>query len=85
MSQKTDPDLRELKDLIQAIDKKIDLGFSDINGELKVVNSRLTTIETTLTKLDSRLWVFIGLVLTVTLGSLLTVFVRYVFCDNPKL
>ena len=62
MAQKTDTDLREIKDLIQALDKKIDLGLSeiklelsDVKGELKLVNSRLTTIEANVNKLDGRL------------------------------
>jgi hypothetical protein len=91
MAQKTESDLRELKDLIQGLDKKIDLlgkkvelGFSDVNGKLDVINTRLTTVEAGLIKLDSRLWSFIGLCLTTTLGSLLTVFIRYMFSDNPK-
>jgi septation ring formation regulator EzrA len=91
MAQRTDTDLREIKDLIQALDKKIEhldkkveLGFSDVNGKLDVVNTRLTAVEAGLIKLDNRLWGFIGLALTVTLGSLLTVFIRYMFSDNPK-
>lgn len=91
MAQKTDTDLRELKDLIQGIDKrlqdldkKVDLGFADIKGELKESNTRLTLLEAAVTKLDGRLWGFIGLALTVTLGSLLTVFVRYMFGEGSK-
>jgi hypothetical protein len=91
MAQRTESDLRELKDLIQGLDKKIDLldkkvelGFSDANGKLDVINTRLTTVEAGLIKLDSRLWTFIGLCLTTTLGSLLTVFIRYMFSDSPK-
>jgi septation ring formation regulator EzrA len=91
MAQRTESDLRELKDLIQGLDKKIDLldkkvelGFSDVNGKLDVIDTRLTTVEAGLIKLDSRLWAFIGLCLTTTLGSLLTVFIRYVFSDHPK-
>ncbi len=41
--------------------------------------------QATLTKLDNRLWTFIGLVLTSTLGTLLAVFVSYTFWDNLKL
>jgi hypothetical protein len=84
MSQKTETDLRELKELIQAIDKKMDLGFAEVKGKLDLVDTRLTLVEASITKLDGRLWGFIGLALTVTLGSLLTVFIRYIFSDNPK-
>jgi hypothetical protein len=69
---------------IEILDKKIDLGFSEVKGEIKLVDSRLTAIEATLTKLDSRLWTFIGIVLSVTLGTLLTIFVRYMFSDSVK-
>ncbi len=90
MAQRTESDLRELKELIQGLDKKIDLldrkvelGFADVNGKLDVVNTRLTAVESGLLKLDNRLWAFIGLGLTATLGSLLTIFARYIFSNNP--
>jgi hypothetical protein len=99
MTQATDTDIRELKDLITGLRAETRLGFAnidtkfanidtklgDIKGDLKVIDSRLTIVEATLTKLDNRLWTFIGLVLTSTLGTLLAVFVRYMFWDNPKL
>ncbi len=92
MAQKTDSDLQQIKDLIQGGQKEIDtklsnmqLDLSDIKGELKLVNSRLTLLETAVTKLDNRLWTFGGIALSVTLGSLLTVFIRYIFSDSPKL
>ncbi|WP_309732324.1 hypothetical protein [Chamaesiphon sp. OTE_75_metabat_556] len=85
MSQITDTDLQELKDLIKGLDKKMDLGFAEVKGELNLVNTRLTLLETAVTKLDGRLWTFGGIALSVTLGSLLTVFVRYLFSDSPKL
>jgi hypothetical protein len=91
MTQATDTDIRELKDLITGLREETRLGFanietklSDIKGDLKVVDSRLTIVEATLTKLDNRLWTFIGLVLTPTLGTLLAVFERYMFWDNPN-
>jgi predicted nucleic acid-binding Zn-ribbon protein len=106
MAQRTEPDLKDLTDLIKRLDKKIDgigsrieaietkvndldkkvgIGFSDINGKLDVINSRVATVETGLTKLDNRLWTFGGIALSVTIGSLLTVFARYIFTDTPKL
>ncbi len=105
MAQRTEPDLKDLTDIIKGLDKKIDgiglrieaietkvndldkkvgIGFSDINGKLEVINNRATTVETGLTKLDNRLWTFGGIALSVTLGSLLTVFARYIFTDTPK-
>jgi hypothetical protein len=92
MTQATDTDIRELKDLIIGLDRKMDAGFAsienkltEIRGDIKLIDSRLVAVETTVTKLDNRLWTFIGLVLTITLGSLFTVLVRYLFWDNPRL
>jgi hypothetical protein len=62
----------------------MEIAFSDVNGKLDLANNRLTVVETGLTKLDNRLWTFGGIALSVTLGSLLTVFIRYMFSDSPK-
>ncbi|MFM2305261.1 MAG: hypothetical protein RLZZ135_2674 [Cyanobacteriota bacterium] len=51
MPQVTTTDIRELKDLIQGLDRKIELGFSDLKGELKTVNSRLSNLELSAGKL----------------------------------
>ena len=68
MTQATDIDIRELKDLITALDKKIDVGFSDIRGELKDIRGQINTSEAKLEgkidKLDERtrlgFWGFVG-------------------------
>lgn len=62
MPQVTNTDIRELKDLIQGLDRKmetgfsnadrkIELGFSDLKGEIKTVNSRLSNLELSAAKL----------------------------------
>jgi hypothetical protein len=51
MPQVTNTDIRELKDLIQGLDKKIELGFSDLKGEIKTVNSRLSNLESSAAKI----------------------------------
>ncbi len=58
MLQVTSADIRELKDLIQSLDKKVEsldkkveLGFSDLKGDVKTINSRLTNLEATSAKL----------------------------------
>jgi hypothetical protein len=51
MIQVTSADIRELKDLIQGLDKKVELGFSDLKGEIKTINSRLSNLELTSAKL----------------------------------
>jgi hypothetical protein len=84
MAQRTDTDLQEIKDLIQALDKKVDLGFQGLDSKIDKLDTRLGILETKVTKLDDRLWSFGGIALSITLGSLLTVFVRYIFTDSPK-
>jgi predicted nucleic acid-binding Zn-ribbon protein len=109
MAQTTDTELQQIKDLIQALDKKIDLkfaetdskiealskktelSFAEVNGKLDVVNTRLTgidekikTSDTNITKLDTRIWAFGGFALTVSIGSLLTIFIRFMFATNPN-
>ena len=109
MAQSTDTELQQIKDLIYALDKKIDLkfaetdaniqalskktelSFSEVNGKLDVINTRLIGIDekikvsdTNITKLDTRIWAFGGFALTVSVGSLLTVFIRFMFTDSPK-
>jgi trans-aconitate methyltransferase len=69
---------------IEALSKKTELSFSEVNGKLDLVDTRLTISDSTLVKLDNRLWSFGGIALSVTLGSLLTVFARYIFTDSPK-
>jgi hypothetical protein len=51
MLQVTSADIRELKDLIQSLDKKVELGFSDLKGDVKTINSRLSNLEATSAKL----------------------------------
>jgi hypothetical protein len=91
MSQKTETDLHELKDLIQALDKKIDLGFANVNtkfakleGRIDTLESKIVAVDTTVKSLDNRLWVFRGLVLAPTLAALLAIFVRQISLDNIK-
>jgi hypothetical protein len=57
MTQATDTDIRELKDLLLGLDKKID-----------VIDTRLIEVEKKIDKQDSRLWAFGGIILTASLG-----------------
>jgi D-ribose pyranose/furanose isomerase RbsD len=41
MKQATDTNLREIKELIQQLDKKMDLGFAELKGEIKQVEVQL--------------------------------------------
>jgi hypothetical protein len=60
MAQVTETELQDLKDLINGHHSEIKLDLSEIKGEIKATNARLILLETAVTKLDSRLWLFIG-------------------------
>jgi hypothetical protein len=93
MTSATDTDIQQIKDLIAAgntvtqkqiadLDKKMEVGFARIDGELKEVSNRLIAVETSTKGLDARLWGFgaslFGLVATALLGIL----VRYLFTHD---
>ncbi len=91
MAQKTDTDIQELKDLITGLREETRLGFAnietkltEIKGDIKLLDSRLVAVETSVTKLDTRLWAFGAIALSVTLGSILTIFVRFMLLNDPK-
>ena len=84
MAQLTETDLQELKDLIKDLDKKIDLGFLEVKGELKAINTQQALLATSVTKLDNRLWLFMGLVLAPTLTAVMGIVVRFVFLGMPN-
>jgi hypothetical protein len=82
MTQTTDTDSRELKDLIQGLDRKIDgldrkieLGFAnvdlklaEIKGDIKALDTRVVEVEKKIDKQDTCLWTFGGIVLSAALG-----------------
>lgn len=74
----------EIDKKIAALDKKMDLGFQGLGGKIDKLDTRLEILETKLTKLDDLLWAFAVIALSVSLGLLLIVFLRYIFTDNPK-
>jgi hypothetical protein len=51
MTQTTDVDIRELKDLIQSLDRKIEAGFTNVDLKLSKLEGRIDTIEA---KFDER-------------------------------
>lgn len=53
MTQSTDTDIRELKDLITGLREETRLGFSDIRGEIKDVRGDIKTINARLANLES--------------------------------
>lgn len=73
MTQATDADIRELKDLILGLDKKIDT----IDRKVDIVETRLAEVEKKIDKLDTkidkqdnRLWLFMGLILTTAIATI---------------
>jgi uncharacterized protein YpuA (DUF1002 family) len=51
MTAATDTDIREIKDLITALDKKIEAGFVKVEGQINTVEAKL---EGKIDKLDER-------------------------------
>jgi hypothetical protein len=52
MTSATDTDIRELKDLIQSLDKKIEIGFANIDTKFAKVEGQINTLEA---KLDGKI------------------------------
>ena len=98
MTQATDIDIKELKDLIQSLDKKIEVGFANIDTKFVKVEGQINTVEAKLEgkidKLDERtklgFWGFIfrGTALA-ALAAMTAIFVKYLFpilpTELPKL
>lgn len=73
MTQATDTDIRELKDLILGLDKKIDgldKKIDEVKVDLKIVDTRLVEVEKKIDKQDTRLWAFGGIILAAALGTI---------------
>jgi archaellum component FlaC len=80
MPQITETDIRDIKDLIIGLDKKIDAvavqlntvekKVDDLKSDLRVVDTRLIEVEKKIEKQDSRLWWFIGVILTASLATI---------------
>jgi peptidoglycan hydrolase CwlO-like protein len=60
MTQVTDTDIREIKDLIQGLDKKIDI----MDTRIIEVEKKIDKLDPKIDKQDNRLWLFMGLILT---------------------
>jgi hypothetical protein len=62
----TDTDIRDIKDLIQGLDKKIDI----MDTRLIEVEKKIDKLDTKIDKQDNRLWLFMGLILTTALATI---------------
>ena len=67
MTQATDVDIKKLKDLILGLDQKID----SIDTRLAEVEKKIYKLDIKIDRQDKRLWLFIGLVLTTALTTIL--------------
>jgi hypothetical protein len=67
---------------IADLDKKIEVGFAKIDGELKEVTSRLVAVESSNKTIDGRLWSLIATLLGLTITALLGIFIRYLFTHD---
>ena len=66
MAQATDTDIREIKDLILGLDKKID----EVKICLNFIDTRLIEVEKKIDKQDTLLWTFGGIILAAALGTI---------------
>ena len=96
MTQATDTDIREIKDLIAAgnaatqkqiadLDKKTEVGFAEMKGELKTIDVRLKNLESNSQKIpdlaekvgELKNWKQIAIVIfTATVGGAIGWFIR---------
>lgn len=51
MSQKTDTDIRELKDLITGLREEVRIGFTAVNGRIDMTNTRISNVESNTQKI----------------------------------
>jgi uncharacterized protein Yka (UPF0111/DUF47 family) len=74
MTQVTETDIRDLKDLIQNLDKKIDTGFAKLKNDIGDIEQKIDKIDTRLIavekKIDSISWSVAGIILTWALGPI---------------
>jgi predicted RNase H-like nuclease (RuvC/YqgF family) len=84
LDKKIDLKFAEVDTKIQALGSKTELSFSEVNGKLDLVTTSLKIADVNITKLDARIWAFGGFALTVSVGSLLTVFIRFMFMNPLK-
>jgi hypothetical protein len=79
MATITDSDLQELKDLINGLDKKIDINQARIDERLNAIESNLSDLKKQTDKQDNRLWVLISGMFLALLGIL----TKFAFFPNP--
>jgi septal ring factor EnvC (AmiA/AmiB activator) len=77
MTQLTDTDIRDLKDLIVGFRDEVKDELAHIRTDIKVMDTRLIEVEKKVDKLDgkidkqdNRLWAFGGLILAAALGTI---------------
>jgi hypothetical protein len=84
MTQATDTDIREIRDLllsmdkkIDAVDRKLDVFAAEVNGKFAVIDQLLTDLGKRMDNLEQRniaqdvhFWGFLGVIVTALIGLL---------------
>ncbi|NCJ05166.1 hypothetical protein GS597_01255 [Synechococcales cyanobacterium C] len=77
MTQATDSEIREIRDLILGMDKKIDgldkrleVFQARTDEQFKSIDQRLSTLENRVAAQDSRLWTFVSALVLALIGLL---------------
>ncbi len=79
MSTITDSDLQELKDLINGLDKRIEVNQARTDEKLDAIEKNLSELKKQVDKQDSRLWVLVSGMFLVIMGAL----TKFAFFPNP--
>ncbi len=79
MATITDSDLQELKDLINGLDKKIEVNQARTDEKLDAMISNLSDLKKQIDKQDSRLWVLVSGMFIALVGVL----AKFAFFPNP--
>lgn len=77
MTNATDSDLQQIKDLIAALDKKMEVGFAKLEGkidntntEIKGIHAEIADIKSNQKAQDTRFWALIFLIISTLIGAI---------------
>jgi hypothetical protein len=77
MTQATDTDIREIRDLLLGMDKKLDVHMAKTEEQLKGIDARFAGIDSQLADIkvqlrsqDNRLWTFVGALFVAGCGAI---------------
>jgi hypothetical protein len=70
MTQATDTDIKEIRDLLLGLDKKLDIHIATNDERLKSIDAQLIDIKLQQRSQDNRLWTFIATLFVVAIGTI---------------